>query len=76
LVEPVKKMLDYASALGRQETERQQGQEKLFEGSNNILDGKPPQALAESVKAFRKILREDRPTREEVKSQDRFSREM
>jgi hypothetical protein len=76
LVEQVKKILNYASALERQETERQQGREKLFEGINDILDGKPPQAWAESVKAFREILREDRPIREEVKSQDRGSREI
>lgn len=76
LVKLVKEILDYASALERQEAERRQGREKLFEGINNILDGKPPQAWAESVKAFREILREDRPIREEVKSQDRGSREM
>lgn len=76
LVEQVKEMLDYTSALEKQETERRQGREKLVEGINNILDGKPPQAWADSVKAFREILREDRPIREEVKSQDRGSREM
>lgn len=76
LVEQVKEILDYASTLERQETERQQGREKLFEGINNILDGKPPQGLVESVKAFRAILRENRPIRAEAKSQDRGSREM
>jgi hypothetical protein len=75
LVERVKDMLDYVSALEAQERDRRQGREKLFEGINDILDGKPPQAWAESVKAFREMLREDRPIRAEARSQDCGSRE-
>jgi hypothetical protein len=41
LVEQVKEILDYVSALEQQEKQRLQGREKLLEGISNVLDGKP-----------------------------------
>jgi hypothetical protein len=41
LVEQVKEILDYVSALEQQEKERLQGREKLLEGISNVLDDKP-----------------------------------
>jgi hypothetical protein len=41
LVEQVKEILDYVSALEQQEKERLEGSEKLSEGISNVLDGKP-----------------------------------
>jgi hypothetical protein len=75
LVEQVKEILDYASALEAQEKERRQGKEKLFEGISNLLDGKAPQGWLEGAKAFQDILRGDHPKQQEVETKER-SREM
>jgi len=76
LVELVKEMMDYASALEMQEWERRQGREKLFEGISSVLDGKPPQGWSECAKAFQDILRGDYPKQQEVKTQERGGREI
>jgi hypothetical protein len=62
LVELVKEMMDYASALEMQEWERRQGREQLLEGM-------------EGAKASDDILRENRPMPEEIKSQEQGGRE-
>jgi len=69
LVEQVKEMLDYVSALEAQQEERSQNREKPFEGISNDLDGRAPRTRMEDVKAFREILREERPMPEDVKSE-------
>jgi len=71
LVEQVKDILDYASALEQQEKERREGREKLFEGIGNVLDGKPPQSLLEGVKAFQEILRGEHPNQQETGVKER-----
>ncbi len=71
LVEQVKEILDYVSALEQQEKELLQGREKLFEGISNVLDGKPPQRLLEGVKAFQDILRDAHPIQQEAGTKDR-----
>jgi hypothetical protein len=76
LVEQVKEILEYASALETQEKERRQGREKLFEGISSVLDGKPPQGWSECAKAFQDILRGDYPKQQEVKTQERGGREI
>jgi hypothetical protein len=76
LVEQVKEMMDYASALETQEKERRQGREKLFEGISDVLDGKPPQAWAEAAKAFRDILRGGDRRPEAAQTQERGGREI
>jgi hypothetical protein len=76
VVEQVRDMLDYVSALETQEKERRQNREKLFEGISNVLDGKPPQGWSEGVRAFQDILRGNRPTPEEGKTQERGGRDL
>jgi hypothetical protein len=76
LVERVKEMLDYVSALETQEKERRQGREKLFEGISDVLDGKPPQAWSDAAKALRDILRGDVKKPEPTQTQERGGREM
>jgi hypothetical protein len=76
LVERVKDMLDYVSALETQERGRRQGREKLFEGISDVLDGKPPQAWSEAAKLFGEILRNGQPARNEVQQNERGGREI
>jgi hypothetical protein len=76
LVERVKDMLDYVSALEAQEKERHEGREKLFQGISNVLDGKPPQGWSEAAKALRDILRGDLPRSESSRMQERGGREL
>ena len=76
LVEQVKDILDYVSALETQEKERRQGREKLFDGISDVLDGKPPQAWSDAAKALRDIMRGDVPKPESVQTQDRGGRDM
>lgn len=71
LVEQVKELLDYVSALEAQARERQQGREKLLQGINNVLDGKPPQGWAEGAKALRDVFRGEQPKAQEVGTQER-----
>jgi hypothetical protein len=76
LVEQVKNMRDYISALERQEKERHEGREKLFHGISNVLDGKPPQGWSEAAKALRDIMRGDLPKPESSQTQERGGREI
>jgi hypothetical protein len=76
LVEQVEDVMDHVSALETQEKERLQAREKLFEGLGNVLDGKPPQGWLEGAKAFQDIVRADRLTPQEVKSQERDGRDI
>jgi hypothetical protein len=75
LVEQVKEVLDYASALETQEKERRGGREKLLEGISNVLDGKPPERWLEGARAFHDILHGERPKQQEVGTKER-SREI
>lgn len=70
LVERVKDMLDYVSALETREEERRHGRKKLFEGISDVLDGKPPQVWSEAVKFFGEILRNGQPTRNEAQQKE------
>jgi hypothetical protein len=76
LVERVKDMVDYASALEAQEKDRHQVREKLCEGISDVLDGKPPQGWLDSAKALRDILRGDVARPESSQSQERGGREI
>jgi hypothetical protein len=76
LVEQVKDILDYVSALETREQERRQGREKLFEGISEVLDGKPPARWLEGAKALHDILHGDQPKQQESKTHERVGREM
>ena len=76
LVERVKDMLDYVSALEAQEKERHEGREKLFQGISNVLDGKAPQGWAEGVKIFQEMLRADVRRPEAAQTRERGGREI
>lgn len=76
LVEQVKDILDYVSALETREQERRQGREKLFEGISDVLDGKPPAQWLEGARALHDILRGDQPKQQESKTQERGGREI
>lgn len=76
LVEQVKDILDYVSALETREQERRQGREKLFEGISEVLDGKSPARWLEGAKALHDILHGDEPKQRESKTHERVGREM
>jgi len=69
LVEQVKEMLDYVSAVETQEKERRQIGEQPFEGISNLAVSKPPQGWLENAEGPQDILRGDRLMPEEVNSQ-------
>jgi hypothetical protein len=76
LIDQVKDVLDYASALENQEKERLEGKARILEGISDVLDGKQSDRWAEGAKAFRDILRGEQPKSQEGTKQERGGRDM